>query len=496
MLNRLLLGWSLVLIASMGFFFPAAEAQTQSGIRRQVSVWPLQDSSLSPVLITALRQQFPQFDFWLAPRSLRQDPGPVLAEFKRWQQSHRHEILQLQDSDQVQIAEMSWSGLEIRRLANSAFTLVPSWNYEPLALTGPHKRAGTSGEYWSIDVESRVHVSLSVFRVSGDYVQLAGAPSHTLSLRKEIPIPDIERLRVLVSKATGAEINLDNPAEAAQILELLKKVQPFREILQSEPAGYLEPDPAQAGSYGFADLAAELQAAVVDFDLKAANGSRTTERSGQVGLTTLLRAGTTTLGLMGYVPKYVVPQGQLELQYDVGALIGAPDLLLTLSGGGALPQPAFELTAQPSFPGFGVPGGGLTTPGFGVPGGGLPNPAAQLMAYSVEFGLLKRFTFGAWGLSAGLRGGLLGAVLMQANGLFNPMQPDPAAMAFGGTALLGVSYQITPQFLVGLDAGFRYFDGGFWQSAAGGFPQPFQPLMANPLQSIGPDLSLYTGYTF
>ena len=110
---------------------------------------------------------------------------------------------------------------------------------------------------------------------------------------------------------------------------------------------------------------------------------------------------------------------------------------------------------------------------------------------------MKRFAFGQWRFNLGVRGGLLGGLLMQATSPFpNPLQPDPSAMAFGGTALVGAAYQFTPQFSVGLDAGFRYFDGGQWIMNTGGFPQPFQPLYQNPLQSIGPDLAFYAGYTF
>lgn len=487
MLIRSLLGVALSMMVYsplLTFSLPAPAVWANTTQRRQAVLLPSQETPLNQVLAEVLRQKFLGFDFVTLGWSLKTEPGPFLAEFKRWQKEHSGELPLLQDAVQVQLGEQELPGLDVRRLALAAVTLVPVWNQGALELTGPHKRQANGTEYWSIDVESVLTLNLAVFRMAGEYASLAGSHTQSWTIRKEIAIPDMERLRVLVSQATGVEVNLDNPAQAALLLETLKKVQPFREIPQSEPGLYLQAEMIeQVKPAGFEGLMAALQG-LEEFSPKKAETGRPSGKSGQLGLTPVLRLGTTTLGMMGYLPQYFVPQGQLELQYDVGSLLGFPDFLLTLSGGAILPQPAYLMLAQPTFP------------GFGLPGGGLPNPAAQLMAYQAEFGLLKRFPLGAWSFSLGLRGGLLGGWLMQASSPFpNPLQPDPSAMAFGGTALLGVAYQMTPQFLVGLDAGFRYFDGGQWLINAG-FPSPFQPLIQNPLQSVGPALSLYLAYNF
>jgi hypothetical protein len=490
MLTRSLVGLALsvaVLVPLLNLSLPLAPALAQANQQqRQVAILPTQDTPLNGVLSQALRQAFPQLTPLLLTQAQTVPPGPFLAEFKRWLKEHSGELPLLQDSAMVRVGELDVPGLDVRRLALAAYALVPNWSQGPLNLTGPHKRQGQDGEYWSIDVESVLTLNLSVFKTSGDYAQLAGAPTQSWTVRKEIPIPDMDRLVALVSQATGVDVDLNSPSQAALVLDTLKKVQTFQEIQAAEPMAYLEAEiNQQISAARFETLVAGLQS-VEGLGNKTADGGQqpTANRKGGLGLTPILKFGSGTLGVLGYVPQYFVLQGQLDLEYDFGALFGWPELMLTVSGGATVPQPAYTLLAQPSFP------------GFGIPGGGLPNPQAQILAYNAEMGILKRFSFGQWSLSAGLRGGMLGAVIMQATSFIpNPQQPDPTAMAFGGTALLGAAYRFTPELMVGLDAGFRYFDGGQWMTNAG-FPSPFTPLIQNPLQSIGPVLGLYAGYTF
>lgn len=458
---------------------PVAWANTHQ--RQYIALLLTENHPFNQHFLQALRQNLTHFELTTLNRPLNSEPGSFLLDFKRWQKSQGGELPLLQDASLVQIGAQEVSGLELRHLAQAAFTLVPIWNQGALTLTGPHKRLANDSTYWTIDVESVLTLNLAIFRMDGDDAKLIGTPTQSWTLRKEIVIPDMERLLVLISQATGVQVDLENPSQAALILETLKKVQPFREITQADPSQYLQSEMAeQLKVTSFENLMVALQG----MPELSKTSPLPFSKNRLLGLTPLLRAGTTTLGVMGYQPQYFVPQGQLELQYDVGALWGFPDFLLTLSGGAVLPQPAFLMLAQPTFP------------GLGIPGGGLPNPTAQFMAYQVELGLLKYFPFNAWRFSLGLRGGVLGGLLMQASSPFpNPLQPDPSAMAFGGTALLGVAYQFSPQLRLGLDAGFRYFDGGQWLINTG-FPSPFQPLLQNPLQSIGPDLSLYAAYTF
>lgn len=489
MLTRSLVGLALsvaVLVPLLNLSLPLAPALAQANQQqRQMAILPTQDTPLNGVLSQALRQAFPLITPLLLTQAQTVPPGPFLAEFKRWQKEHSGELPLLQDSAMVRVGELDVPGLDVRRLALAAYALVPNWSQGPLNLTGPHKRQGQDGEYWSIDVESVLTLNLSVFKTSGDYAQLAGAPTQSWTVRKEIPIPDMDRLVALVSQATGVDVDLNSPSQAALVLDTLKKVQTFQEIQAAEPMAYLEAEiNQQISAARFETLVAGLQS-VEGFGNKTAEAPPSPGgRKGGLGLTPILKLGTGTLGMLSFMPQYFVPQGQLDLEYDIGALFGFPEFMLTLSGGATLPQAAFSLT-QSAFPGFGVPGGGLA------------NPQAQVLAYNAEMGLLKRFSMGQWSFSAGLRGGLLGAVIMNANSQFpNPLQPDPSAMAFGGTALLGAAYRLTPEWIIGLDAGFRYFDGGRWEMNTGGFAQPFQNLIQNPLQSIGPVLGLYAGYTF
>ena len=79
-----------------------------------------------------------------------------------------------------------------------------------------------------------------------------------------------------------------------------------------------------------------------------------------------------------------------------------------------------------------------------------------------EMGLSKRFYFRQWIFSLGARLGLM-------SGLLDQGQVSLSQQTYGGTVLGGLYYQLTPDFILGLDLGWReYLNGGpLWSGPQG-----------------------------
>jgi len=119
-------------------------------------------------------------------------------------------------------------------------------------------------------------------------------------------------------------------------------------------------------------------------------------------------------------PQDFQPEGSVEILYSLASLLNVSETYLNLNG---------SL--------------GLLTQGQG-------NNSARLTAMGLEAGLSKRLTFRQWVIDLGFRVG-------QINGQLNQVQQDLSQSLWGGTAFLGLAYQVNPDFIFGIHAGWRYY---------------------------------------
>jgi hypothetical protein len=119
-------------------------------------------------------------------------------------------------------------------------------------------------------------------------------------------------------------------------------------------------------------------------------------------------------------PQDFQPEGSVEILYSLAPFLNWSETYLNLNGSvGMLSQ-------------------------------GQGNNSNSLVAMTLEGGLSKRFHFRQWVFDLGFRMG-------QINGQLSQGVRDLSQSNIGGTAFLGLAYQVNPDFILGLNAGWRYY---------------------------------------
>lgn len=538
-----LLAASLVMTPLSGLSQPALAQSFQSAqnsstpkTRPIVAVLPTRSTPYNNLLLQVLRRDLPDYEPTLINVSLGDDPAAALAAIRAAKDA---------GTARIRLGDRELSEIETRWLLESEMLLVADWSYTPLNLSGPHAPTAADGS-WTFRLESDLNLKLDQHRLDSDQAEPLQTLTETIKVGKEIPIPDVANLQRLVQGVSGIEVDINNGLHQAVILDVVRKIPTFQQLMQQDPASYLEAESGQAlAASRFANLSAALknlntppkpdtiassdgdtitlqpdEEARIDtfylFQETSKRGSRdvtetigfgkvrgfeddkpvlqiiggkdkvtgkeTVVRNSKLGLNVDLRLGTVPLWITGgaqlqgqiFAEQFLRPAGQLDLEYNIGQWFGVSELFLTLGGGAALPitMDQFSMTLPP--------------PVQGVP---VQNPLASALGITGELGLLKRWFLGQLIIDAGASGGILYGMLMNSgvNGQFGP--ENPTTLTFGGTARLGASYQFTPEFIVGLHTGFRYFADGYWLASLG-------PVGFGPLSSWGPILQLNASYTF
>jgi hypothetical protein len=525
---------------------PAHAADIQEYNRKNISFFQSETSPLNEALVKSLQQELPRFSYQLIGTPLEGDLLQFLGDVKRYQRENAGSLAAMNEQNTLNFGDkvVLWS--DTKRIIESGYVMAPQWSYSPLELSGPNKKGSGSNMYWSIDVESRVTVNVPIYKLAGDTPTLYNTVSQSWKVVRELPVGDIQRLLKIVQEATGVEVDLENPVQRAVVLEVVKKIPAFEEILNTDPKAYMQESANKsitANQFGM--LARDIKA-LDEFTLKGGIrnadmrndkieigfGEKETaeslgvrmdsgykiieyqQRGGEeipvevgfakvrdlgqgkvtaqpiivgrdfelgdqikeypkLGLNVGIKAGTTSLGLQSFAPNYFVPAAQLDLEYNLAPLLNLSEFYLVASGGATLPMDATSFTLpafqQPGFP---------AQPQLVFPQG------TQILAYTGELGLMKKWYLRQWILNLSARGGILGGMTLPSP--FQPSQPADA-LTYGGTFTAGAYYQITPDMIVGLDGGFRYFMDGPWLQ--GGFPAQLPPI-----NSIGPVIHFFFNY--
>lgn len=523
-----LLACALIQAAPFAAPLSVLAADTVPVNQRPAVILQKQGTSLNNMLMQAMRQDLPMLNYRMLGQTSG-DPKQLLQSLKDYLRLHPNEAASHADAELLQLGAQSLSWGDIKAIIASAVVMVPDWSYGPLELTGPHAVGDAGSETWELRAESNLDLSLDIFDLRPLVPALATTQHQTFRVVKSIPIRDLGQLLSLVKDVTKVDVDIHNSLHQIMILDVLRKLPTFQELLAQNPAEYLSSESLQAvAGTGFAPLVAALRqqsviqpkGGILEADMQKGIriglsesdtvkphvdlGYRILDDSGEVGygrvrqvdadgatlepimvkrdfqigdriepvpklgLNVVLRGGTSPLWLADqntqiYGPQianFFSPNAELDFQYDIGQFFGFPEFYATLGGGGT-----FVLAAYP----------------------GLPSATG----ISGELGLLKRWYLRQWVIEAGLSGGMLFGLLSIAG-----RYDTPTSLGFGGTARLGISYQFTPEFLIGLHTGFRYFGGGLWMtSLTPGYPaQPDYSLPA--LGGWGPLIQLNASYTF
>lgn len=500
---------------------PAQAADASVTAQKAAVIYPKTDSPLNNMLMQAMRQDLPTLSYRMLGKA-GADPKVLLIQLQEYLKTHPSEAAMHQDLDTLQLGDQSVSWGDVKAISASGVVMVPDWSYGALELTGPHQVGTGAPETWELRAETDLTLNLELYDMTAAAPALASTVRNSWHISKAIPIRDINQLMSLVKDVTKSDVDIHNSLHQILILDVLRKLPTFQQLLGQNPAEYLASESLQAvATTGFAPLVASLkQQSVIlpkggvqqvdmqqntvkigyadtdavkprvdlGYKILDAQGSEvgyakvrqfdattatlqpiTVKRDYAIGdqivpvpklnLNVVLRGGTTPLW-SDYQPSltgFFAPNVEADVQYDLGQFIGWPELYATLGGGATFVIPAFQTFTPPP------------------------------MGFTGEIGLLKRWFFRQWILDTGLSGGLLFGLMT------NSQPPYDSLTSFGfvGTARVGLSYQFTPEFILGLHTGFRFASGGPWTSA---FTGP--NYSSTPLSGYGPLIQLNASWTF
>lgn len=505
---------------------PAQAADASVTAQKATVIYPRTDSPLNNMLMQAMRQDLPTLSYRMLGKA-GSDPKVLLIQLQEYLKTHPNEAAMHQDLDTLQLGDQSISWGDVKAISASGVVMVPDWSYGTLDLTGPHQVGTGMPETWELRAETDLNLNLELYDMTAAVPTLASTVRNSWHISKAIPIRDIGQLMSLVKDVTKSEVDIHNSLHQILILDVLRKLPTFQQMLSQNPAEYLATESLQAvATTGFAPLVASLKqqsiilpkggvqqvdmknlvkigisdsdpvkprvdlgykildaqgaevgyAKVRQFDATTASlqpimAKRDYAIGDQVmavpklNLNLVLRGGTSTLsvdGPYGNNPLSLFnPSTELEVQYDLGPLLGWPEFFATLTGGATFVLPAQSYSLQPQ-----------------------PTP----MGFNGELGVLKRWFFGQWILDTGLSGGLL---FGYTNNTQPPYYEPLTSFGFQGTARVGINYQFTPEFIIGLQTGLRFASGGQWMSPV---PNSYPNVQA--LGGLGPIILLSANWTF
>lgn len=463
----------------------ARAEDSDKNTRKLVAFFQHQESPLNKNLIQALRKEYPQFDFHLISGAGQESFSNILAEIQQYKDDHVDELDTMSNTDSIALSDRSLTWGEVKRLLNSSFVFEPNWEYTPIELTGPHMLGTEDNPRWVLRAESEAKLSLETFSLQETEATPIKSLNSSYRLRKEIPIPNMDQVLSVVQQVAGFEVDIYDPGHQEIVLDTLKKLATFRDLQEQNPSDYFVAEISKA--INMSSLLASIKQNNILVKASSSEQDPLVSKRSKLGLNVALSGGTVPIWLNSqsaqpaFSPSiFFAGGGHLELQYDVGQFMGFPEFFVTLNGGISAPVMILPIDMQTMPP---IPID-QANPNLVI----IPQQASAL-SITTELGLMKRWNINQWLIDFGLSGGALFGILN--TGIFN--FPSPTQTGFGGTAKLGVGYQVTPEFVLGLDAGFRFYQLGFWSSSHSGFPQP---LNFPPLNSWGPVLALRASYSF
>lgn len=531
---------SLSLCLSLGQA-PAA-AQSEAGElsvyeRKYISFYPANYPELTAPLMQAFVRELPRFGY----HSLDLPAGTTLDDFvaqvAAHQQAHAGELAAAQEVPSLRFGDKLVSWGETQRIMNAAFVMVPQWQFGELELKNLHKKNGR----WLIDLSAPLTLGLSIQQIRDGAARPYASAYDQWSVSQSYPIDNMTSILESIQSASGGLADPENPLVQPLILEALKAM-PFYQNLLALPPQEVLLQPAverlQDANYDalmqnikrldafllknqISDLQPERdwvrvtlspgetasslgQALDQGFKVMEYRLENDREQAVEVGYVKVRELDASQVGLQTILARRELELGdqlieypQLGYQIDIlggTAAIGlegqeqdlfAPALGLRGAFSLAKALNISELYGLLSF-GASLPLQRSADNTESFPGQSV-NADAMALPLSLEIGLLKRWYLRQWMLELGAQGGVLGGVLLNSG-----LEETPVTFSPGLTLLAGTGWQFNPDFAVGLQGGWRFFVPGSWEGGEDNKVRANYP----GLISNGPLLQLYANFVF
>jgi hypothetical protein len=515
---------------------PVQAAELETYERKYISFYPSNYPGLHQGLAAAMREDLPRFSYYELP-DLDMSLEAFTAQVYAYQQENAGDIAASRETPNLTFGDKVVSWQDTRKVMEAAYVLVPEWQFGPLELKNLHQPSNRSD--WYVDLSSKLSLKLAVYRIQDGRPQLYTTLDDNWDVTEELPVSQMGSILAELRNSTGGIADPANPLIQPLILEALKALPGYAQLLQSDPAARMQTaaqESLREASYDGLIKTLKQQGA---FSLKTQVEQVDTAAD---RLVVGMPPGETAASLgawldQGYrVVEYRLDNGQ-EKAVDVGyakirdtqekalllqPIIGARSFEL---GDQLIEYPQIGLQAH-LFAGtaaFGFEGesqnmfspqGGLrleyslarlldvselygTLSGSAAAPLGLSalnnlpssvNRDAQALPFTAELGVMKRWFIRQWMLEAGLQVGLSGGVLLNSGS-----EETPTMLSGGGSALLGTGWQVNPDLLIGLQGGWRFSLPGQWRTTTDFGPST---LAVPGIFSNGPILQVYGSYSF
>ncbi|PIQ28493.1 hypothetical protein COW36_13050 [bacterium (Candidatus Blackallbacteria) CG17_big_fil_post_rev_8_21_14_2_50_48_46] len=544
---RPLLAFTLVLGGLAGGIFsapaPTRAAELEEYQRKYISFYQLRPVPYDKYVIQGFQKELPRFDYRLLGTGGRGNLLEFLNLVKKYQLENAGQMAANQENDNVKIGDkvVSWS--DTKRIMESAYVFATDWSWGEVDL-GHLRRKSKNSNTWLIDLEADLQMKLDIYKLSGSQPELYSQQATSWKISKTYELSNFNEILRIVKEATGDAVDPDNVLVQPLIVEVIKKIPFYAQLLNMNPEASLRAEAekklADDGSTGLTTEIKRLN----DFILKNQIDSADMAQD-QV---TVKLSGTETVDTLGIgldqgfkVIEYRMQNGQ-EVPVDVGftkvrelansqfrlqpIIVGrdyeAGDQMIEYPKTGAgigfslgtvplgfegqeqnmfVPQASLDIEyslAQAS----GVSElyftflGGMAMPQQAnlsqatVPTGRSVDAGASVLPFDLEIGLMKRWYMRQLIFSLGLRGGALAGTLLGSG-----LDPTPTALGLGGTLLAGLHYQATADMILGLNLGWRYFSNAEFSIAASSGSST-SPVAYPAMNSNGPVIQAFLNYAF
>lgn len=521
----------LLLLSLFSGTLSAHAAELEDYERKYVVVYPGEHAAYNQGLKQALRTKLPRFSYDDFP-SLNLPLEDFAQQVYAHQQAHAGALAAEQSPPDLRIGTQVVTWSLTQKIMNSAYVLVPHWDFGELQLK--YLTPGAN-DNWNVDLVSDLTLQLAIYKIEEGRLKPYRSLEESWEMRESIGVPGIEAIVEALQEPTAGLAHPANPLLQPLILEALKALPQYQKLLEGDPSqrfGSRAAERLQEVSY--AGLIQQLKQQG-DFALKSQIEEFDAHR-----VIVALPPGETAarLGLQldqGYqIIEYrqskhgeqAVPIGYARLReiqhqdqresFVLQTILAERDFEL---GDQLLEYPQrgiqFDLLAGVASFGFEdqaqtlTPQGGLRLNYSLAALSGISELYASLSAttalpvslqlssesqtayalpYTGEVGLLKRWYLRQWIFEAGIQGGVIGGVL------FNTAEDGlPSMLSLGASAFVGTGWQITPDLMLGLQGGWRLSAAEKWRVET---DFGLTPLEIPALIAQGPLLQVYGQYLF
>ncbi len=477
----------LVSLTGATFEMPAHAQANETDIkhyqRKYISFFYPQDFPLNSALVNSFKSDFPRFNYHLTSQAFNMGLLPFLSTVQQDQTQRAGSLAAEKESENTRFGDKVVSWTETRQIAQSAFVFVPVWEMDVIEIDGPYPTSSSNTDKdWEFQAENNVKVAMSLYQLADNNPSLFHTIYRSWGVtRKSVLKVSSDKVKAAAAAASTPDDPIDiektlSSDDREKVLAALRQREgslnrELSSIERQNPYDYMMSTAVrQVGYNSLIEDVRRLSAFLIRAEV-----SEPDMKSDRVTVDLAEGETPTTLGIRTDASYKVIEyiKGSQETR-EIGYIKVRDRLPTQVVTQPIIVQRDFELGDQvieypKSHIGINLRGGLLYDPSLGGTqvqnsglGGGLGldldynlGPVTNLSETYIslsggyynglglgELGLQKKWYFRQFILGLGVRGGLSFADEVSGGGV---------------TGLLSLHWQATPDFVFGIDTGWRQY---------------------------------------